>query len=111
MTSTVAEPIDLPTPIRARGIPAGTEALENYVHVLSKLMKAVMNTTEIRPETTTWPEFAERLHGFLTCRGATIEYGLDQLEILVPRHAADNSPRAKWQLNGTIRIRTSEKGQ
>jgi hypothetical protein len=70
-----------------------------------------MSTTEIQPETTTWPEFAEGLYGFLTGRGATIEYDLDQLEILVPRHAADNSPRAKWQLNGTIRIRTSEKGQ
>ena len=70
-----------------------------------------MTTTEIQPETTTWPEFAESLYAFLTGRGATIEYDFDQLEILVPRHAADNSPRAKWQLNGTIRIRTSEKGQ
>ena len=70
-----------------------------------------MNTVEIQPEVATWPEFAEGLYGFLTGRGATIEYGLEELEILVPRHAADTSPRAKWQLNGTIRIRTSEKGK
>ena len=70
-----------------------------------------MSTAELQSETTTWPEFAEGLYGFLTGRGATIEYDLDKFEILVPRHAADDSPRAKWQLNGTIRIRTSEKGQ
>lgn len=70
-----------------------------------------MSTTESHPETTTWPEFAEGLYSFLTGRGATIEYDLDQLEILVPRHATDNSPRAKWQLNGKIRIRTSENSQ
>ena len=70
-----------------------------------------MSTTEVQPETTTWPEFAEGLYGFLTGRGATIEYGFDQLEILVPRHASDESPAAKWKLNGTIRIRTSEQGR
>ncbi|MGZ8795234.1 MAG: hypothetical protein ACXW0F_11425 [Gaiellaceae bacterium] len=59
----------------------------------------------------TWPEFAEGLYGFLTGRGATIEYDLDQLEIMVPRNAADTSPQAKWKLNGTIRIRTSERGK
>ncbi len=70
-----------------------------------------MSTPELQPETTTWPEFAEGLYAFLTGRGATIEYDLDHLEILVPRHAGDDSPRAKWQLNGTIRIRTSESGK
>ena len=69
-----------------------------------------MSTTETQQDTTTWPDFAEGLYGFLTGRGATIEYNLDQLEILVPRDAADASPRAKWQLNGTVRIRTSEQG-
>jgi hypothetical protein len=57
---------------------------------------------------TTWPDLAEGLYGFLTGRGATIEYELDHFEILVPRDASDTAPRAKWQLNGTVRIRTSE---
>ena len=70
-----------------------------------------MSTTEAQQETTTWPEFAEGLYGFLTGRGATIEYAFDQLEILVPRHASDDSPQAKWKLNGTVRIRTSERGR
>ena len=70
-----------------------------------------MSAVETQQDAATWPEFAEGLYGFLTGRGATIEYDLEKLEILVPRHAADNSPRAKWQLNGTIRIRTSETGK
>ncbi len=70
-----------------------------------------MSTKEMQPETTTWPEFAEGLYGFLTGRGATIEYDFEQLEILVPRHASDDSPQAKWKLNGTVRIRTSERGR
>ena len=70
-----------------------------------------MSTTELQPETTTWPEFAEGLYSFLTGRGATIEYAFEQLEILVPRHAGDDSPEAKWKLNGTVRIRTSERGR
>lgn len=70
-----------------------------------------MSTEETPQDATTWPELAEGLYGFLTGRGATIEYDLDQLEILVPRNAADNSPGAKWQLNGKIRIRTTEAGK
>ena len=70
-----------------------------------------MSAVETQQDAATWPEFAEGLYGFLTGRGATIEYDLEKLEILVPRHAADDSPRAKWQLNGTIRIRTSETGK
>ncbi len=70
-----------------------------------------MSVTEMQSEPTTWPEFAEGMYGFLTGRGATIEYGFDQLEINVPRHASDDSPKAKWKLNGTIRVRTSEQGR
>jgi len=71
-----------------------------------------MNTTATPQEaTTSWPELAEGLYGFLTGRGATIAYELDQLEIYVPHDASDTSPRAKWQLNGTVRISTSERAR
>ena len=70
-----------------------------------------MSITEMQPETTTWPELAEGLYGFLTGRGATIEYAFEQLEILVPRTASDDAPQAKWTLNGMVRIRTSERGR
>ena len=68
-------------------------------------------TATVQPEPTTWPELAEGLYGFLTGRGATIEYELEKFEIRVPQDGADDSPRASWQLNGTVRIRTSEKGR
>lgn len=68
-----------------------------------------MSATSTQTETTTWPELAEGLYGFLTGRGATIEYELEKLEIMVPGSAGESSPRAKWQLDGTVRIRTSEK--
>lgn len=70
-----------------------------------------MSSTETQSETTTWPDLAEGLYGFLTGRGATIEYDFDQLEIYVPQHASDESPKSMWKLNGAIRVRTSEQGR
>lgn len=58
--------------------------------------------------TTTWPELAEGLYGFLTGRGATIEYTFENMEIWVPSSTHSDSPAAKWKMNGTLRIRTSE---
>ncbi|MDA1316193.1 MAG: hypothetical protein O2968_22980 [Acidobacteria bacterium] len=59
-------------------------------------------------EKATWPEVAEGLYSFLTGRGATIEYAFDNMEIYVPRDTDENAPRARWQVNGTVRIRTTE---
>jgi hypothetical protein len=60
-------------------------------------------------QTTTWPELAEGLYGFLTGRGATIEYAFDNMEISVPASTSHDAPSAKWKLNGAIRIKTSER--
>jgi hypothetical protein len=68
-----------------------------------------MSSIDTQAAPTTWPDLAEGLYGFLTGRGATIEYGFEQLDIAVPKDANDSSPRATWQLNGTLRIRTSER--
>ena len=59
-------------------------------------------------DTNTWPQLAEGLYGFLTGRGATIEYSFDNMDIMIPRDTQDSSPRARWNLNGTLRIRTQE---
>jgi hypothetical protein len=67
-----------------------------------------MNDTTSR-DTTTWPELAEGLYGFLTGRGATIEYHFDNMEIGVPSSASDSATHANWKLNGALKIRTSEK--
>jgi hypothetical protein len=59
-------------------------------------------------ETATWPQLAEGLYSFLTGRGATIEYSFENMEIHVPRDTAEDAPRARWQVHGTMRIRTFE---
>lgn len=59
-------------------------------------------------ENATWPQLAEGLYSFLTGRGATIEYSFDNMEIMVPRDTSEDAPRARWNVNGTLRIRTSE---
>ncbi len=59
--------------------------------------------------TTTWPELAEGLYGFLTGRGATIEYHFDNMEIGVPSSTSQNASQAIWKLNGALKIRTTEK--
>jgi hypothetical protein len=66
-----------------------------------------MSQTPTR-ETQTWPELAEGLYGFLTGRGATIEYYFDNMEIGVPSSTRDGAAQAKWKLNGAIKIKTSE---
>ncbi len=60
-------------------------------------------------EPTDWPSLAEALYSFLTGRGATIEYEFENVEVLVPRDTSETSPRARWHVNGKIRIRTFEK--
>ncbi len=64
---------------------------------------------DTKRETTTWPELAEGLYGFLTGRGATIEYHFDDMEIGVPSAAHDQASQAKWKLNGALKIRTTER--
>jgi hypothetical protein len=67
------------------------------------------NATPTKTETTTWTELAEGLYGFLTGRGATIEYSFDNLQIGVPSSSHDTATQAKWNLNGAIKIRTSDR--
>ena len=70
-------------------------------------MDAVTNSHD---QPATWPQLAEGLYGFLSGRGATIEYEFDHMEVLAPRDTGANAPQARWTLTGTLRVRTSEKG-
>src|SRR5918912_213870 len=74
-------------------------------------MSAMDTTTNGGGDVATWPQLAEGLYGFLTGRGATIEYAFDRMEILVPRDTGADAPQARWGVSGTRRIRTSETGQ
>lgn len=59
-------------------------------------------------ETTNWPDLAIGLYDRLTGRGAEITYEMDNLIVEVPSGASPDSPRARWVVNGGLRIRTRD---
>lgn len=59
-------------------------------------------------ETTNWPELAISLYDKLTGRGAEITYTFHQLEVWVPSSTSQDSPKAHWKVNGTIKVRTKD---
>lgn len=61
--------------------------------------------------TGTWPELAIGLYDKLTGRGAEITYEMDNLAVEVPSSTAENAPRARWVVNGGLRIRTRDLDQ
>lgn len=54
-------------------------------------------------------EFGYELWEYLTGKQATVEYAFENMEIEVPKTTGDDSPRATWKLNGTVRVRTADK--
>lgn len=61
-------------------------------------------------DTKTWPELAISLYDKLTGRGAEISYNFEDFELYVPSSASEDAVHAKWKMNGTLRITTSDKG-
>lgn len=59
-------------------------------------------------DTRNWPDLAIGLYDRLTGRGAEITYEMDKVELLVPSGTGDNASHARWQVDGTIRIRTRD---
>ena len=59
-------------------------------------------------QTQSWPELAIGLYDKLTGRGAEIAYEFDDFELMVPSGTGENATHAKWQMTGTIRIRTRD---
>jgi hypothetical protein len=62
-----------------------------------------------RTGTTDITEFGEELWSYLTGKGATIEYTFDQMSVDVPRSTGPDAQRATWKLDGTLRIRTTDR--
>jgi hypothetical protein len=58
----------------------------------------------------TWPELAVGLYERLTGRGAEITYEFDDLEVQVPDRMGPDADHARWRLDGTVRIRTRDRG-
>ena len=51
-----------------------------------------------------WPDLATTLFDKLTGRGAEIRYDFVNLEVFVPSEHSEDSPLARWKLNGTMKI-------
>ena len=59
-------------------------------------------------ETQTWPELAIGLYERLTGRGAEIAYEFEDMYVDVPDKVGEDASHARWRLDGTLTIRTSE---
>lgn len=58
-------------------------------------------------DTNTWPDLAIGLYDKLTGRNAQITYDFNDLEVNVPS-STKSSETAKWKINGTLKVSTSE---
>ncbi|WP_104116445.1 hypothetical protein [Arthrobacter sp. B1805] len=55
-----------------------------------------------------WVDLADEVWSYLTTRGASIDYTLQDMTVEVPRDVGPDAPRATWRLNGTLRISTND---
>ena len=60
---------------------------------------------------TTWPDLAIGLYDRLTERNAEIIYEVENLDILIPNKTGTDTERAKWTINGVMKIRTRDHGK
>ena len=59
--------------------------------------------------TTDITEIGREMWSYLTGKGATVEYSFDNMLVEVPKTTGADSPRAIWKLDGTLRIKTTDK--
>lgn len=58
-------------------------------------------------DTHTWPELAIGLYDKLTERNAKIAYHFEDFEVAIPSSTQGDAEAARWQINGTLNITTS----
>ena len=68
-----------------------------------------MTTSTDATGTTDISEFGKELWSYLTGKGATIEYSFEDMSVEVPKSTGADSQRATWKLNGTLRIKTTDR--
>lgn len=59
--------------------------------------------------TTDITEIGQEMWAYLTGKGATVEYSFEDMSVEVPKTTGPDAQRATWKLNGTIRIKTTDK--
>ena len=60
-------------------------------------------------DTTDITDIGREMWSYLTGKGATVEYAFDNMIVEVPKTTGPDSPRAIWKLDGTLRIKTSDR--
>jgi hypothetical protein len=60
-------------------------------------------------ETTSFADLGKEMWSYLTGKGAVVEYSFDNMLVEVPKTTGPDSPRAIWKLDGTLRIKTTDK--
>lgn len=59
-------------------------------------------------DTRDWPTLAAGLYDALTGRRAEITYEFDDVTVAVPSKVGEGAEHARWNVNGTLRIRTRD---
>ena len=55
-----------------------------------------------------WPELGISLYDRLTGRNAVITYEFEDMSVWVPDRTGEGADHARWMLDGTLHITTSE---
>lgn len=58
--------------------------------------------------TTSFVDLGQQMWAYLTGAQAAINYEFIDMTVEVPRETGPDSPRATWELNGTLRITTAD---
>ena len=66
-------------------------------------------TTAADKGTTDITDIGKEMWSYLTGKGATVEYNFDNMHVEVPKTTGPDSPRATWKLDGTLRIKTTDR--
>ena len=56
--------------------------------------------------TQSWPDLAIGLYDRLTGRNAEISYQFDDFELQIPSSTSATAERARWKMNGVLRVTT-----
>ncbi len=60
---------------------------------------------------TTFTDLGREMWSYLTGKEAVINYKFDDMNIDVPSATAADAPAARWRINGTLSISTSDRDQ
>jgi hypothetical protein len=66
-------------------------------------------TTAANKGTTDITDIGKEMWSYLTGKGATVEYKFEDMHVEVPKTTGPDSPRAIWRLDGTLKIKTTDR--